>query len=59
MNGSAVTFLHLVKLINAADALVSKDQSPALKHLHRLSELSEEKADKHIHLMYCTARSCF
>eukprot|EP00967_Tisochrysis_lutea_P066367 scaffold86433_cov16-Tisochrysis_lutea.AAC.1 len=32
MNGRAVTFVHLVKLIYAADALVSQHQRASLQH---------------------------
>ena len=33
MDGSAVPFIHLVKLINAADPLISQHQRSALQHL--------------------------
>lgn len=33
MDGCAVSFVHLVKLIDAADTFVSQDQGTALQHL--------------------------
>ncbi len=33
MDGCAVSFIHLVKLINAADPLISQHQRSALQHL--------------------------
>lgn len=35
MNGGAVSLIHLVKLVNTTDALVSQYQSTALQHLRR------------------------
>ena len=32
VNGSSVLVSHLIKLVNAADSLVGKDQSSALQH---------------------------
>lgn len=33
MDGGAISFVHLVKLIDATDAFVSQDQGTALQHL--------------------------
>lgn len=58
MDGSPVAFVHLVKLINAADALVSQHQSAAFEHLHlRQAPVGPSKQHWLKALIQCCLRS--